>query len=56
MNALRSRSADRARSIVETFDGNMAVGRVLYEHQLFKEALISQKDLRIAANGCEATF
>ncbi|CAJ2629217.1 putative TPR repeat-containing protein [Trifolium pratense] len=39
---LRSR-ADSARSREEAFDGQMAIGRVLYEHQLFKEALISFK-------------
>lgn len=39
---LRSR-ADGARSREEAFDGHMAIGRVLYEHQLFKEALVSFK-------------
>ncbi|KAI4318167.1 hypothetical protein L6164_025970 [Bauhinia variegata] len=38
--ALRSR-ADGSRSREEAFDGHMAIGRVLYEHQLFKEALVS---------------
>ncbi|XP_021284811.1 uncharacterized TPR repeat-containing protein At1g05150-like [Herrania umbratica] len=42
LGALRSR-ADGARSREEAFDGHMAIGRVLYEHQLFKEALISFK-------------
>ncbi|KAL4310849.1 hypothetical protein GQ457_01G009400 [Hibiscus cannabinus] len=42
LGALRSR-ADGARSREEAFDGQMAIGRVLYEHQLFKEALISFK-------------
>ncbi|KAE9617592.1 hypothetical protein Lal_00034563 [Lupinus albus] len=37
---LRDR-ADGARSREEAFDGHMAIGRVLYEHQLFKEALVS---------------
>lgn len=35
--------ADGARSREEAFDGHMAIGRVLYEHQLFKEALVSFK-------------
>ncbi|KAF5739361.1 hypothetical protein HS088_TW12G00566 [Tripterygium wilfordii] len=35
------RRADGARSREEAFDGHMAIGRVLYEHQLFKEALVS---------------
>ncbi|KAG9442932.1 hypothetical protein H6P81_018786 [Aristolochia fimbriata] len=39
---LRGR-ADGARSREEAFDGHMAIGRVLYEHQLFKEGLISFK-------------
>lgn len=42
LTALRSR-ADGARSREEAFDGHMAIGRVLYEHQLFKEALVSFK-------------
>ncbi|KAK8623308.1 hypothetical protein V6N13_118195 [Hibiscus sabdariffa] len=42
LGALRSRS-DGARSREEAFDGQMAIGRVLYEHQLFKEAFISFK-------------
>ncbi|KAI5397630.1 uncharacterized TPR repeat-containing protein At1g05150 isoform X2 [Lathyrus oleraceus] len=42
VGGLRSR-ADSARSREEAFDGHMAIGRVLYEHQLFKEALISFK-------------
>ncbi|KAK9270825.1 hypothetical protein L1049_026411 [Liquidambar formosana] len=42
LGVLRSR-ADGARSREEAFDGHMAIGRVLYEHQLFKEALISFK-------------
>ncbi|KAI4389603.1 hypothetical protein MLD38_001812 [Melastoma candidum] len=40
LGVLRSR-ADGARSREEAFDGHMAIGRVLYEHQLFKEALVS---------------
>ncbi|KAG6591285.1 putative TPR repeat-containing protein, partial [Cucurbita argyrosperma subsp. sororia] len=40
LEALRTR-ADRARSRDEAFDGHMVIGRVLYEHQLFKEALVS---------------
>ncbi|EXB60665.1 putative TPR repeat-containing protein [Morus notabilis] len=42
LGVLRSRS-DGARSREEAFDGHMAIGRVLYEHQLFKEALVSFK-------------
>ncbi|CAM8979299.1 unnamed protein product [Rhodiola kirilowii] len=42
LSALRTR-ADGARSREEAFDGHMAIGRVLYEHQLFKEALVSFK-------------
>ncbi|CAK8570579.1 unnamed protein product [Lathyrus sativus] len=42
VGGLRGR-ADSARSREEAFDGHMAIGRVLYEHQLFKEALISFK-------------
>ncbi|KDP38589.1 hypothetical protein JCGZ_04514 [Jatropha curcas] len=42
LGVLRSR-ADGARSRDEAFDGHMAIGRVLYEHQLFKEALVSFK-------------
>ncbi|KAM7272042.1 hypothetical protein ACFE04_031256 [Oxalis oulophora] len=42
LGVLRSR-ADGARSREEAFDGHMAIGRVLYEHQLFKEALVSFK-------------
>ncbi|CAH9067842.1 unnamed protein product [Cuscuta epithymum] len=42
LNVLRSR-ADGARSREEAFDGHMALGRVLYDHQLFKEALVSFK-------------
>ncbi|KAE8656431.1 ATP binding microtubule motor family protein, putative isoform 1 [Hibiscus syriacus] len=42
LRALRSR-ADGARSREEAFDGQMAIGRVLYEYQLFKEALICFK-------------
>uniref|UniRef100_A0A7N0R9N1 EF-hand domain-containing protein n=1 Tax=Kalanchoe fedtschenkoi TaxID=63787 RepID=A0A7N0R9N1_KALFE len=42
LGALRTR-ADGARSREEAFDGHMAIGRVLYEHQLFKEALVSFK-------------
>ncbi|KFK31123.1 hypothetical protein AALP_AA6G070800 [Arabis alpina] len=39
---LRSK-ADGARSKEEAFDGHMAIGKVLYDHQLFKEALVSFK-------------
>ncbi|KAI9200225.1 hypothetical protein LWI28_004480 [Acer negundo] len=42
LGVLRNR-ADGARSREEAFDGHMAIGRVLYEHQLFKEALLSFK-------------
>ena len=42
LEVLRTR-ADRARSREETFDEHMTIGRVLYEHQLFKEALVSFK-------------
>ncbi|XP_057533850.1 uncharacterized TPR repeat-containing protein At1g05150-like [Amaranthus tricolor] len=35
--------ADGGRSREEAFDGHMAIGRVLYEHQLFKESLVSFK-------------
>ncbi|KAJ7955480.1 Calcium-binding EF hand protein [Quillaja saponaria] len=42
LGALRGRP-DGARSREEAFDGHMAIGRVLYEHQLFKEALVSFK-------------
>ncbi|CAK9148244.1 unnamed protein product [Ilex paraguariensis] len=42
LGVLRSR-ADGARSREEAFDGHMAIGRVLYEHLLFKEALVSFK-------------
>ncbi|XP_022884748.1 uncharacterized TPR repeat-containing protein At1g05150-like [Olea europaea var. sylvestris] len=42
LGVLRSR-ADGARSREEAFDGHMAIGRVLYEHFLFKEALVSFK-------------
>lgn len=42
LGVLRTR-ADGARSREEAFDGQMAIGRVLYEHQLFKEALVSFK-------------
>ncbi|KAI4345890.1 hypothetical protein L6164_012977 [Bauhinia variegata] len=40
LTALRGR-ADGSRSREEAFDGHMAIGRVLYDHQLFKEALVS---------------
>ena len=40
LGVLRTR-ADRARSREEAFDGYMAIGMVLYDHQLFKEALVS---------------
>nr|DAD40418.1 TPA_asm: hypothetical protein HUJ06_014741 [Nelumbo nucifera] len=39
---LRSK-ADGARSREEAFDRHMAIGRVLYEHQLFKESLVDFK-------------
>ncbi|KAL8166098.1 hypothetical protein V2J09_007597 [Rumex salicifolius] len=42
LGGLRTR-ADEARSREEAFDGHMAIGRVLYEHQMFKEALVSFK-------------
>ncbi|KAL5706604.1 hypothetical protein ACHQM5_024749 [Ranunculus cassubicifolius] len=42
LGVLRAR-ADGSRSREEAFDGHMAIGRVLYEHQLFKEALASFK-------------
>ncbi|KAG5542942.1 hypothetical protein RHGRI_015886 [Rhododendron griersonianum] len=42
LGVLRTR-ADGARSREEAFDGQMAIGRVLYEHQLYKEALVSFK-------------
>ncbi|CBI19798.3 unnamed protein product, partial [Vitis vinifera] len=42
LGVLRTK-ADGARSREEAFDGHMAIGRVLYEHQLFKEALVSFK-------------
>lgn len=42
LGVLRAR-ADGARSREEAFDGQMAIGRVLYEHNLFKEALVSFK-------------
>ncbi|VVB07418.1 unnamed protein product [Arabis nemorensis] len=42
LGVLRSKS-DGARSKEEAFDGHMAIGKVLYDHQLFKEALVSFK-------------
>lgn len=42
LGALRGR-ADGSRSREEAFDGHMAIGRVLYENHLFKEALVSFK-------------
>ncbi|MCD7459092.1 hypothetical protein HAX54_040055 [Datura stramonium] len=42
LGVLRSR-ADGARSREEAFDGHMAIGRVLYDQHLFKEALVSFK-------------
>ncbi|KAL8153914.1 hypothetical protein V2J09_011674 [Rumex salicifolius] len=42
LGALRTR-ADGARSREEAYDGHMALGRVLYEHEMFKEALVSFK-------------
>ncbi|RVW50359.1 putative TPR repeat-containing protein [Vitis vinifera] len=49
LGVLRTK-ADGARSREEAFDGHMAIGRVLYEHQLFKEALI-HVNLGIALEG-----
>ncbi|XP_077220263.1 putative TPR repeat-containing protein At1g05150 [Tasmannia lanceolata] len=37
------RKVDGARSREEALDGHVAIGRVLYEHQLFNEALVSFK-------------
>ncbi|KAG6571758.1 bZIP transcription factor 17, partial [Cucurbita argyrosperma subsp. sororia] len=42
LGVLRTR-ADRARSREEAFGGHMTIDRVLYEHQLFKEALVNFK-------------
>ncbi|XP_021759860.1 uncharacterized TPR repeat-containing protein At1g05150-like [Chenopodium quinoa] len=42
LGGLRAK-ADGARSREEAFDGHMAIGRVLYEHQLFKDGLVSFK-------------
>ncbi|KAF3784800.1 putative TPR repeat-containing protein [Nymphaea thermarum] len=42
LRALRGK-ADGCRSREEAFDGHMAIGRTLYDHQLFKEALASFK-------------
>lgn len=42
LGVLRSR-ADGSRSREEAFDGHMAIGRVLYDQHLFKEALVSFK-------------
>ncbi|KAL7606068.1 uncharacterized TPR repeat-containing protein At2g32450 [Lactuca sativa] len=42
LGALRSR-ADGSRSREEAFDGHMALGRVLYDQQLFKESLVCFK-------------
>ncbi|CAN4122932.1 unnamed protein product [Withania somnifera] len=42
LGVLRSR-ADGARSREEAFDGHMAIGRVLYDQHLCKEALVSFK-------------
>nr|XP_043606536.1 uncharacterized TPR repeat-containing protein At1g05150-like [Erigeron canadensis] len=42
LGGLRSR-ADGARSREEAFDGHMAIGRVLYDQQVFKEALVCFK-------------
>ncbi|KAL3840258.1 hypothetical protein ACJIZ3_024849 [Penstemon smallii] len=42
LGVLRSR-ADTSRSRSEAFDGQMAIGRVLFEHYLIKEALVSFK-------------
>ncbi|XP_047307788.1 uncharacterized TPR repeat-containing protein At2g32450-like [Impatiens glandulifera] len=42
LTGLRNR-ADTGRSREEAFDGHMAIGKVLYEHQLYKEALVSFK-------------
>lgn len=35
--------ADKARSRAEAFDGQLALGHVLYKHCLFEEALVSFK-------------
>ncbi|CAI9116862.1 OLC1v1018132C1 [Oldenlandia corymbosa var. corymbosa] len=42
LGALRSR-ADGARSREEAFDGHMALGRVLYDYHMYKEALVCFK-------------
>ncbi|KAK9113016.1 hypothetical protein Scep_020535 [Stephania cephalantha] len=42
LGVLRGR-ADAAKSIEEAFDAHMAIGRILYESYLFKEALVSFK-------------
>ncbi|KAK1407440.1 hypothetical protein QVD17_39056 [Tagetes erecta] len=42
LGALRSR-ADGSRSREEAFDGHMAMGRVLYDQQLFKDSLVCFK-------------
>ncbi|GJY89028.1 uncharacterized TPR repeat-containing protein-like protein [Tanacetum coccineum] len=42
LGVLRSR-ADGSRSREEAFDGHMAIGRVLYDQQLFKESLVCFK-------------
>ncbi|XP_024968918.1 uncharacterized TPR repeat-containing protein At1g05150-like isoform X2 [Cynara cardunculus var. scolymus] len=42
LGSLRSR-ADGSRSREEAFDGHMALGRVLYDQQLFKESLVCFK-------------
>ncbi|XP_071696123.1 uncharacterized TPR repeat-containing protein At2g32450-like [Rutidosis leptorrhynchoides] len=42
LGVLRSR-ADGARSREEAFDGHMAIGRVLYDQMLYKEALVCFK-------------
>ncbi|CAH1428206.1 unnamed protein product [Lactuca virosa] len=42
LGVLRSR-ADGSRSREEAFDGHMAIGRLLYDQQLFKEALVCFK-------------
>ncbi|XP_047321991.1 uncharacterized TPR repeat-containing protein At1g05150-like [Impatiens glandulifera] len=45
LNSLRTR-ADGSRSREEAFDGQIAIGRDLYDHQLYKEALVSFKRAR----------
>ncbi|KAL7216926.1 hypothetical protein ACSBR1_028785 [Camellia fascicularis] len=55
LGVLRSR-ADGARSREEAFDGHMAIGRVLYEYQLYKEALkeMTESDTPVSYSGSGA--